>query len=232
MSPLGVSTETGGPAYENPLLAPVEEVSTVRVDVSRLSSDEVDSDGLLKPGVPFAQSGLLIGQESSSPGSATADPQNTGGINFSNVAGKPGAPEEVIVIEVVSTAAGGGDTLRVYGTQSGHIGEATLGANGSPNSFTSSVIDFDAEEGATEVAAGDRFYFDVDGSPAVYGVTFEPIEIADGNTSSDLNAASDQDVAVALIGAVNRAVLEDNLDRALTVDEVAALERAPIVLVE
>lgn len=54
----------------------------------------------------------------------------------------------------------------------------------------------------------------------VYGVTIEAVKIANSNSVADLGAAPAVDVAVAVIGAVNRAIVEDNLGRVLTAAEV------------
>lgn len=63
-------------------------------------------------------------------------------------------------------------------------------------------------------------------SPAfVFGCVVEAVKVADNNTTA-LATAADVDVAVAVVGAVNRAILEDNLGRALTADELAGFDRA------
>lgn len=54
----------------------------------------------------------------------------------------------------------------------------------------------------------------------VYGVVLEAVKVADSNSAADLGAAGAVDVVVAVIGAVNRAIVEDNLGRALTAAEV------------
>lgn len=54
----------------------------------------------------------------------------------------------------------------------------------------------------------------------VYGVTVEAVKVAAGNTAADLTAAADIDVAVCVVGAVNRAIMEDVLGRALTAAEI------------
>lgn len=60
----------------------------------------------------------------------------------------------------------------------------------------------------------------------VKGVVIEPVKVADGNEAADLTGATDIDVAVAIIGLVNRDIVEDNLGRALTADEIAAFAKA------
>lgn len=59
--PLGVSTvANAGTVHPNPFVGPVNHTATVRVDVSGLSSDEVDSNGYLRPGVLLTRDGLLV----------------------------------------------------------------------------------------------------------------------------------------------------------------------------
>lgn len=70
-----------------------------------------------------------------------------------------------------------------------------------------------------------------DGNPvgstvAVYGVTIEPIKIANGNASGDISGATDCFVAVMTHGIVNRDIAEDNLGRAYTADEIAGFDLA------
>lgn len=62
MSPLKIRTTTpAGDAYPSPILGPSHYLQTVRVDISGLTTDEVDENGWLKPGVPFTRAGLLVG---------------------------------------------------------------------------------------------------------------------------------------------------------------------------
>lgn len=68
---------------------------------------------------------------------------------------------------------------------------------------------------------------------AGFGVTVEAVKVADSNVAADLAAATDVDVAVAVIGAVNRGLMESNLGRVLNANEIVAFEQAassPIVL--
>lgn len=62
---------------------------------------------------------------------------------------------------------------------------------------------------------------------SVFGVTVEPIKVAESNAAADLTAAGTMDIALVTIGQVNRAVVEDILGRVLTADEVAAFSNAP-----
>lgn len=66
---------------------------------------------------------------------------------------------------------------------------------------------------------------------AVFGVTVEVIKVADNNAAATIAALGVQNVAVATIGQVNRAIAEDNLEAAYTADEVAGFNLAGSKLV-
>lgn len=57
--PPKVTTTAGGDVYESPFVGPVDFVTVVLVDLSTLSTDEVDADGVLKPGVLLKDNGAL-----------------------------------------------------------------------------------------------------------------------------------------------------------------------------
>ncbi|HSH45054.1 MAG TPA: hypothetical protein VK966_04320 [Longimicrobiales bacterium] len=72
----------------------------------------------------------------------------------------------------------------------------------------------------------------VGAAPAhVFGCVAEAVKIADDNAAATLAAADAVDVAVVVLGVVNRDVLEDILGRALTADEAAGFDRAGSKLV-
>lgn len=126
--PLGIETVAGGRVYSNPFIGGVDHPAQIKVDVSGLTTDEVDQYGYLKPGVPLAKTGILVGA-----------------------------------------------------------------------------------------------------SPAfVYGVTFEAQKIVPNNPTNETLAAvtADPIITVNTVGHINRDVLEDNLGRALTADEIAGFDRA------
>lgn len=65
------------------------------------------------------------------------------------------------------------------------------------------------------------------GGQFVFGVTIEPLKVADSNSATDIAAASAaRNVAVATICQVNRALAEDQLGRAYTANELAAFDAA------
>jgi acyl-CoA hydrolase len=61
----------------------------------------------------------------------------------------------------------------------------------------------------------------------IFGVVPEPIKVANGNAAGDLAAASAAfQLTVITIGQVNRAIIEDNLGRVLSANEIAAFAAA------
>ncbi len=61
MSPLRQeSIQAAGEGYVSPFIGPVDYTDTVRLDVSALTTAEVDTGGYLKPGVPLDAAGLLV----------------------------------------------------------------------------------------------------------------------------------------------------------------------------
>lgn len=57
--PMHVKKTVGGTTYSPVFLGEILAMEQVLVDVSELTTDEVDADGWLKPGVPFKQDGTL-----------------------------------------------------------------------------------------------------------------------------------------------------------------------------
>lgn len=57
--PLRIKKTVGGTTYAPVFLGEILAMEQVLVDVSELTTDEVDADGWLKPGVPFKQDGTL-----------------------------------------------------------------------------------------------------------------------------------------------------------------------------
>lgn len=50
-----------GTSYETPLKGPSNHVVSVRVNIANLTVNEIDSDGVLRPGVPLTRAGALVG---------------------------------------------------------------------------------------------------------------------------------------------------------------------------
>lgn len=114
------------PTYANPWLGPVDHPYQLLIDLSALTSREIDARGYLKPGVPFTKAGTLVGA-----------------------------------------------------------------------------------------------------SPAfVFGVTFEPIKVADDNASATIAALADYWVGVGCIGMIVQDVAKFNLGADYTANEIAGFDRA------
>lgn len=59
--PTSISTNTGGLAHSPVFVGKIGNTDVVKVDISDLTTKEVDADGYLKPGVPFDKSGNTVG---------------------------------------------------------------------------------------------------------------------------------------------------------------------------
>jgi hypothetical protein len=57
--PVKVASVAGGTAYGHPFIGPMGPLEHVKIDLSVLTSAEVDTNGYLKPGVPFKLAGGL-----------------------------------------------------------------------------------------------------------------------------------------------------------------------------
>ena len=126
--PMLVEKTAGGMTHSNPFIGGVNHPAQITIDVSGLTTNEVDQFGYLKPGVPLTKTGVLVGA-----------------------------------------------------------------------------------------------------SPAfVYGVTFEAQKIVPANPTNTTLAAVTVDpiITINTVGHVNRDVIEDNLGRALTANEIAGFDAA------
>ncbi|HEY6244559.1 MAG TPA: hypothetical protein VIX17_11455 [Pyrinomonadaceae bacterium] len=59
--PLSITNTAGGSVHGNPFVGPINHTAHVKVDISGLTTKEVDAYGYLKPGVPLKQNGALVG---------------------------------------------------------------------------------------------------------------------------------------------------------------------------
>lgn len=59
--PMSITTVAAGTGYGNPFIGGVNHPAQITVDVSGLTTDEVDAFGYLKPGVPLTKAGILVG---------------------------------------------------------------------------------------------------------------------------------------------------------------------------
>lgn len=59
--PIGITTTAGGLAHSPVFVGEIQGTDMVKVDISDLTTKEVDADGYIKPGVPLDKSGNLVG---------------------------------------------------------------------------------------------------------------------------------------------------------------------------
>ena len=59
--PITIETTTGGNVHAPVFVGEIRGTDVVQVDISDLTTKEVDPNGYLKPGVPFDKSGNLVG---------------------------------------------------------------------------------------------------------------------------------------------------------------------------
>lgn len=57
--PMRVTSTAGGEVHPNPFVGPINHTVGIRVDVSTLTTAEVDADGYIRPGVLLKENGAL-----------------------------------------------------------------------------------------------------------------------------------------------------------------------------
>src|SRR5688572_17237757 len=82
--PLGIVSTAGGLAHSPVFVGQITGTDVVKVDLSDLSDEEVDADGYIKPGVPLAKDGSIVGS---------------------------GVPVWGVTIEAIKVATGGTDAI-------------------------------------------------------------------------------------------------------------------------
>lgn len=232
--PIGITAVAGGTGYASPFVGPIDHTLHVKLDLSTLTTAEVDADGYLKPGLPVALStgnlGTRIGVEAlAGTAVAAAVAGNTGNGTMGAVTVSAGAKAGVYTLTITEPAANAGAFV-VEDPDGINIGNGDVAA-----AFSAGGLAFTLADGATDFAAGDQFTITVTltagGAIAsrLYGVTIEATKLnitlpRDNTTLS--NETGDHFVAVATSGIVNRDIAEDNLGRAYTAPELAAFNAA------
>jgi hypothetical protein len=209
---------TGGNVYASPFRGKIDHTAQIPCDLSNLTSREVDSDGVLKPGVPLRANGALIGGPA-----ATQAYRGTGNGTMTGLVAAAGAADDTYTLTLVTAAANGG-TFRVVSAKRGVLANAVVATP-----YADAEVQFTINDGSTDFVVGDEFTIVV-ASPAVFGVTIEPLQLADGNTQAELDAAGTPWIGVATIGQLNKAIVEDNLGAALTAAEIAGFSEAGCLL--
>lgn len=62
------------------------------------------------------------------------------------------------------------------------------------------------------------------GAQTARGVVLEAVKVAEGNSTTELDAAADLDVVIVVAATVDRAIAEYNLDRSYTANEITAID--------
>lgn len=60
----------------------------------------------------------------------------------------------------------------------------------------------------------------------VRGITLEAVKVAESDSETDLDAADDFDVVIVTAGTVDRAIVEGNIGRSLSTNEIDAINEA------
>jgi hypothetical protein len=198
----------------------------LKINVSTLTTAEVDTKGYLKPNLPFLENGDLVSSTNLSvPAAAVANDENTGTGTVGSLVGKAGGVSEVITLRAIDATH-----FDVIGSRSGLLGDATVGTP-----YTSAAINLTITAGGTAFVAGDEFTIKITAADEqrVWGLTREAVKIVDENPTDDSLAADTSDplVGVATFAHINRDIAEDNLGRAFTALELTAMKNAGHIVV-
>jgi hypothetical protein len=199
------AVSAGGAGYNSLglFVGPVDHTDVVRVDVSALTTAEVDADGYLKPGVPFKSDGTLCARR---PG------------QYTKVAAGGAAAAQLTVTGIATTDQLTGVILHVNSGSASLIRVSDL-----TSEFTIPAANKIVNTGSGTVTTGESLLVTYETTAEyVFGVVMEPVKVAAANDGTSLSAATDIDVAVARVGVINRDAAEDNLGRAYTAIELAA----------
>lgn len=223
--PIAISTNAAGTGYANPLVGPVDHTAHVKVDLSTLTTYEVDADGYLKPGVVLTSGGTLPGGVAGA-GTATsaAVSGNTGNGTMGTVTVSDGAKEGVYSLVVIEPGSNVGQ-FAVYDPDGVFVSKGTVAS-----AFSAGGLAFTLADGATDFVAGDAFTITVtltaggNATKVCFGVVVEPTKLAVTTPATNTTLAAetgDHFVAVCTHGVINRDIAEDNMGRAYSAAELA-----------
>ncbi|HEY0428998.1 MAG TPA: hypothetical protein VGC76_14550 [Pyrinomonadaceae bacterium] len=244
--PLLIEKTTGGTAYASPFLSNLGgNVIHVKVDVSLLSTSQVDEDGILKPGVVLPSHGGAFGSPN---GTAQVETQTV--VGTANGAGNVKVtitselyeePIEILVAvaDTDNAAAIGGKIRTALGADSRVTDYYTVGGAGANYSLTAKTIGPNdislnlahaQQSPVTGITAASNSTNSTAGvAPDDAVMVISPTKIAASNTSLS-SITNDPLVACATIATVNRSIVEDNLGRSLTAVELAAIKNSGLRL--
>lgn len=102
--PLSIENTAGGTGYGNPFIGGVDHPAQITVDVSGLTTDEVDQYGYLKPGVPLTKTGVLVGASPAFVYGVTFEAQRIVPINPTNGTLAAVTADPIITVNTVGHA--------------------------------------------------------------------------------------------------------------------------------
>lgn len=218
------TTDAGGAySYLAVFVGQPEGVTSFPLDVSTLTTDEVDANGYVKPGVCLTASGKLVGSVATAGTAvAAAVAGNTGNGTCGAVTVGAGAKAGVHKVTFIEPTTNLG-TFIVEDPDGIVIADGVVGT-----AFSGGGLGFTIADGATDFAAGDQFTITVTLTAGgdrgvVSGVVFEAKKLRQRTTNADLSSdTNDTFVSVLTYGSVRKTHIERNLGRSLTATELAA----------
>lgn len=222
------TTDAGGEySYLGIYVGQPEGVVHLSVDVSTLTTDEVDAKGFLKPGVCLTPTGKLVGGVAlAGTAVAAAVAGNTGNGTCGAVTVSAGAKAGVYTLTILEPGSNVGAFV-VEDPDGIPIGNGDVAT-----AFSAGGLAFTLADGATDFVAGDQFTITVTLSAGgdrgvIGGVVFEAKKLLQRTDNASLSSdTNDTWVAVLTSGTVRQSHIEKNLGRSMTATEIAAFAAA------
>ena len=244
--PILIEKTTGGTGYVSPFLSDIGgNVIHVQVDISQLSTSQVDEDGVLKPGVVLPSHGGAFG---SANGTAQVETQTVVGAAGADGNVKVTIKSELfqnpieILVPVANgdnAAAIGGKIRAALGADSRVTDYYTVGGANANYTLTAKTVGPNdgslnmAHEQAAPVtginAASNSANTTAGVSPDDAVMVISATKIAKSNTNLG-SITSKPLIGCATVATVNRAIAERNLGRAFTAIELAAMKNSGLRL--
>ncbi|HRH40396.1 MAG TPA: hypothetical protein PKY82_02040 [Pyrinomonadaceae bacterium] len=241
--PIRISQKEGGEGYGNPFIK-LFASTHVKVDISQLTTDQVDELGVLKPGVILPRHGGALGNLSGVAQVETATVAGTigasGGGNIKVTVISKYFPDGHDVIVAVAnddtaaqiagkirTALGADAAVIKYYTVGGSSTTYVLTARSADQNDSTLVLKHvnDTSSGMTNSTTSANTTAGVAPDEAV--MVIEATQIADDNTALS-SITNDPFIGCATIAEVNRMIVEDNLGRKLLPAELAAIRASKL----
>lgn len=245
--PPTIKKTAGGSAYVIPFIGRVDHTVHVQVDLTLLSTSQVDTDGILKPGVVLPMHGGALG---SANGVAQVETATVAGVIIAAGAGNvsvevsskgfaDGSKTFAVAVENSDTAAQVAAKIRAALSADAETAALfTVSGAGAAVILTSKAVG--ANDSTLNIATSTGTATGLTAAPTSANTTpgvapddavmvYAATKVADGNTS--LGTITDKPlVTCAVIAVADRYLVERNLGRLLNSTEVAALKASKITL--